>query len=139
MSKESCGRLLLVFGGIAFIVYLFMMLRSVIPASLYGSTPAANSEARRAIVDEVRASGAALATTFCWGLVGSVQVRGPLMNVEVRPLGIIVAPLFGSSAVRVDQIMRLKYDNHFWRRGLWITHNSRSIASPIFLGGINKE
>jgi hypothetical protein len=139
MTKESCGQLLLVFGGLAFLVYVITMLRYLFPALIYGSHPAAHDEQREKVVDEVRASGVSLATVSCAGRVGGISLRGPLITVDIRPLGIIISPLFGSSAVRVDQIKQLTYEEGFWRRGLRITHTSRAISSPIFLAGIGKD
>ena len=139
MTKESCGLLLLVLGGLAFVIYIFSMLRYLFPALLYGSRPAASSEQRREIVAEVRASGDSLASSSFAGHVGGVYIRGPLMSVDIRPQGIIVNPLFGPSAVRADQIKQLKYETGFLRRGMYIVHTSKAIFSPIFLAGVDED
>lgn len=140
MTKESCGLLLLVFGGLAFMVYLASMLRYLFPALIYGSGSAAHSEQRQKIVDEVRASGLPLATIRCAGQVGGVYLRGPLMTVDVHPSGVIISPLSGSSAIRADQIKHTKYNQSLvWGRHLQITHTSQAISSPIVLAGIKED
>jgi hypothetical protein len=139
MTKEACAELLFAVGSLAFLAYLMAMLRYLYPALLFGSRPSASSEQRKQIVEEVRASGDSLGSKVVGGQVGGISINGPLMMVDIRPRGIIVTPLFGSSAVWSDQIKRLEYKRGFWRGGLYIEHTSHAIFSPIYLAGVAED
>jgi hypothetical protein len=139
MSKESCGMLLLVLGVLAFLVWIVAGWRLLYPAILFGSRHSASSEERRKLVAEVRASGESLATTSCPGQVDGYVLHGPLLTVDVRPLGIIVTPLFGSSAVLANQITQLSFESGIFMGRLRITHASPAIFSPIILYGEKED
>lgn len=139
MSKETCGLLLLAVGGIAFLIYTVMMGRHLGPALTFGSRPAAGSVQRRHLVEEVRSSGMCLANIACAGQIGGLYVRGPLMTVEIYPAGIVISPIISASAVKLDQIKELKYEQAWWGRSLRIRHTSQAIGNPIVLQGIKED
>lgn len=139
MAKETCLLLLIVFGGIAFLVYITAMLSYLFPRLMFGSGVAARSEARRTLVDEIRGQGAPLASTLRGALVGNVRIRGPLTIIEVYPTGVVVSSMLGTSAVRANEITGLAYNDGILRRGLSITHTSHAIASPIYISGMSRE
>ena len=139
MTKESCGLLILIVGGLAFAVYTFSMVHYLMPRVLFGGSPRASSEQRRKIVAEVRASGESLASKSFSLQVAGYAYRRSFMLVDIRPGGIIVNPLYGRSAVRADEITQLRYEKGFLRGGLYIVHTSPAMFSPIFLAGLDKH
>jgi hypothetical protein len=85
-------------------------------------------------VEQVRASGPELASTWCSAQVGRLRFRGPLLGVAVHPAGIVFRPiLMPARAILAPEIRAVEYQRGVLNRTLAIVHTGPDIGAPVRL------
>jgi hypothetical protein len=104
----------LALAGMAYLVF-----KVGFPSMVRGSS----DPRRRARVDAILNSGPVVASGRCAGRVDSLRLSTPLVRVEVRPGGVVIAP-FGLSAIGIEsgEIVGVIRDTSSFGRYLLIAH-----------------
>jgi hypothetical protein len=109
----------------------YVLFRFGFPMFMGGKSESALTIAR---VDEIRTSGATIATARCAGRIGGVNFNGPLLQVSVLPGGIVIKPIFmPPRAIATSEISRVVPKRSIFGSRLEIEHTGTDVASPLVL------
>ena len=128
----------LVLAGLSIIVLVYLMVRTVFPAVIYGGNYSKRQEERHRTVEEVRTSGELIASDSFAGKLGGIYIQGPLMIAQLYPKGIVLSgPLISPCALHWEQATHVVFhDGNWFSRRFEIQHRSKDISGSKILNGL---
>jgi hypothetical protein len=116
---------------LALVGMAYLLIGFIFPSMISPRSAAALGTLR---VQNVRDSGAVVASGRMAGRIGGLRLSGPLIEVAVYPSGVVVKPfLMAAKAVLRSEIRELKTLRGPFRRGLEMYHDGIEVASPLVL------
>lgn len=115
---------------LAMLAMAYLLFQHIFPAMMYRAGP----EPRKQAIQTLLATGAVQAKTSCGGYIGALQFRGPLLQVEVYPGGMLIKPwLMPAVAILNTEILDIQPRTVWLSQVVEISHTSQLVASPIRL------